>query len=88
MKIIYVARENADSTEGRGPMVPIAHFLKKEDAELAARGRGVMGYGDGDVKVIPVFESIKDWKDNKKEELRQQALAKLTTEEKRALGLS
>ncbi len=44
MFIIYQVTENADKTEGRGPMVPVAAFRNKHDAEhFVDRREGVMG---------------------------------------------
>ncbi len=87
MKIIYAAERNADSTEGRGPMVPIAYFDNESDAKKAAVGHGVMGYGDGEVKAIKVYASIEDWQNGEQEDLRKKALAKLSPAEIKALGL-
>lgn len=35
---MYMLTVNADMTEGRGPMVPIAFFTNKSDAEILAYG--------------------------------------------------
>lgn len=86
MKMIYAAQQNADTTEGRGPMVTFAYFTNEKSAKEAVKGRGVMGYGDGEVKVIPLYDSIEDWRKGEKEETKRRALAKLTPEEKASLG--
>jgi len=88
MKTIYAALRNADDIEGRGPMVAIGYFIRKEDAVHAAKGRGVMGVGDGEVEEIKVFETRTEWDALSEDGLRKSALAKLTYEEKRVLGLT
>lgn len=87
MKVIYVAQHNSDMTEGRGPMVDIAAFEKKQDALAAAKGMGVMGYGDGEVKEMMVFASIAEWKQGEQDKLRASAVSKLTDAEIEALGI-
>lgn len=87
MKVIYRAERNQDQTEGRGPMVPIAYFFHKTDAQRAAKGHGVMGVGDGDVVQVKVYESFDDWGEGRRIELRERALSKLTPEERKALGV-
>lgn len=52
----YESQENADRTEGRGPMRAIGHFADIAQAVHFVKGRGVMGVGDGEVvKVHVVF---------------------------------
>lgn len=46
---IFVAKENSDQTEGRGPMRTIGYFDNLKDAYAAVKGRGVMGVGDGEI---------------------------------------
>jgi hypothetical protein len=79
--------ENSDSTEGKGHMVAFAHFLDQRDANIAVRGRGVMGCSDGEVRELWVYESIADWEEGEEEKLRQAALSKLSNEEVKALGI-
>lgn len=100
MKIIFLALKNADMTEGRGPMVTEAAFAKEIDANtFTDKQPGVMGrmsekgwskekYGDWEVKPLVVFESLEEkiaWDNGK---TRRRALAKLTPEERAALGLT
>jgi hypothetical protein len=87
MKTIYRAVRNADQCEGRGPLVSIAYFSEESDAKRAAKGQGVMGHGDGGVEVIHVFDSLKEWNVEKQQELKRQALNKLTPDERKALGV-
>lgn len=47
--VLYVARENSDMTEGRGPMRITGIFTREEDAFAKIKGRGVMGVGDGEI---------------------------------------
>ena len=86
MIIIYRAEKNSDLTEGRGLMTTIAYFRKKEDAQQAAKGWGVMGVGDGDVRSIEVFASFKEYEENHIDTVRARALSKLTPIERKALG--
>lgn len=64
-KTIYQVLQNADSNEGRGPMVPIGFFESEDEAwEFADQHQGTMGYFPpggtwrgvpyGDVRVTPV----------------------------------
>lgn len=46
---IFEVRENSDRTEGRGTMETVAFFDSFEAAFDVARGRGVMGAGDGEI---------------------------------------
>ena len=85
--VVYEAMENADATEGRGPMVRIAVFKKEADAKRAAKGRGVMGYGDGEVQTLQIHDTFDDWGRSKVIDARESGLKKLTPEEREALGL-
>ena len=87
MKTMYWARRNSDLTEGRGPMMIIAAFLNREDAVKAAKGWGVMGLGDGQVDPFIVFDSFEEFEDINDKTLRRTALEKLSSEERRVLGL-
>lgn len=86
MKTIYVASKNMDSTEGRGPMVPVGYFTKLHDARLAVRGLGVMGVGDGDVDEVILHETFGEYQMDINEKLRRTALSKLSEAERKALG--
>lgn len=91
--LIFLARRNADMTEGRGPMVNDKAFVTHHMAcNYIDKQQGVMGrkgpfsnqpMGDWDVQTIPVYGRIPE----PKEILRAQALSKLTKEEKEVLGL-
>jgi hypothetical protein len=87
MRTIWAARRNADSTEGRGPMIVIGMFEDQQAATRAASGWGVMGVGDGDVEPMIVYESFREYNDEKTKELKNKALAKLTREDREVLGL-
>lgn len=84
--LIWAAREEIDKTEGKGGSRAFAYFKKKEDAQQAAKNKGVWGQ-DGEVEPIYVHSSLAEWQAHINQELRQRALAKLTEEEKRALGV-
>lgn len=61
----------------------IANFFNEEDAKACAEGI-YRGYG---LRHITIFDSLEDYENNTREKLRERALAKLTREEKLALGL-
>lgn len=88
MKTVYAAQENEDTTEGKGRMRTVALFDTKDAALACAKGRGVMGVGDGDVTVVQVFSSMRDYEENNDTAMRKKALAKLTDYDKKLLGLS
>lgn len=81
---------NSDLTEGRGHRVHVCYTSTRALAEEIAKGKGVMGT-DADVvpmsKTIKVFDTMDEWNNNTKEAIREKALAKLTKEEREALGL-
>jgi len=85
----WEAYTNSDLTEGRGSDVTIAFFTNEAAAIRAARGRGPMG---SDAYVRPhqkpmIFDSYEAYAASQKQDIRRQALAKLSQEEKRELGL-
>lgn len=86
---VFEVLHNADNIEGRGPMVHVAYFTHAIDANRAAKGNGVMGVGDDDVKRVElrVFDSFNEYYDVLSEGNRKSGLAKLTRAEKVALGL-
>ena len=95
--IVYAAYCNADMTEGRGPMIIDLVFVKEEDAKDYINDQpGVMGrkvkwsnksYGDWIIRPIIVLNHSVIDKKKKQEQLKENALNKLTREEKAALGL-
>lgn len=50
----YEVMQNSDQTEGRGPMKLVGNHYKLEAAIQDAKGRGVMGYGDGEVIEVSI----------------------------------
>lgn len=50
--VIYETLQNTDLTEGRGIMKTVSTWMVLEDAVEDAKGRGVMGVGDGDVEEV------------------------------------
>lgn len=97
MITIFPAMQNADLTEGRGPMVAKAYFTNKADADQAARRLdGVMGIGFGQVGApVEVYESFDEWPGHvlpeRPDAVRARAIEKIATvlspEEMDALGL-
>jgi hypothetical protein len=79
---------NTDS-EGRGPMQPHLHarFNSEADAVSEAQGKGPMGASNAEVRQAIVFDSRDAFHLCKDLELKQQALRKLSPEERRVLGL-
>ena len=89
MKTIYVALENADLNEGRGPMIERGYFTKREDAVLFAEKvcKGVQLIGYGEVKEITVCDNLSEHGEWRKNDARESALKKLTAKEREALGV-
>jgi hypothetical protein len=94
---VYMAKRNADMTEGRGPMVNDLCFLNKEHANEYIDSRsGVMGrkatwslekYGDWEVEEIEVLNySVVD-REKQKQARINEALAKLSNEDREVLGI-
>jgi len=94
---VWVARRNADMTEGRGPMVLDSIWANEEiAAEYIDAQPGIMGVnrkwstentGSWEIERIRVFTNVKDMADIKREKLKNQALQKLSKAEREALGL-
>lgn len=95
--IIWQTYRNSDDIEGRGPMVPDLAFLHKKHAiDYIDAQPGIMNqegkwseqkYGDWKMKPVEVLEYDYMESERQKEELKTQALNKLTQEEKKILGL-
>jgi hypothetical protein len=94
----YELTYNSDSVEGRGYAKVAARFVNKEDAVAVCedprfwKEHGVMGTRMDpkyDVREVcgPLFESAAAYWTYDEEGIRQAALAKLTDDEKRVLGL-
>jgi hypothetical protein len=80
--IIFEAYKNSDPIEGRGRDLPIAFFTEEKDAQALVQGE----YGGG-VKTHKVWASLADYRDQELAEVRKRAFAKLSPEERVALGL-
>jgi hypothetical protein len=78
---------NADSVEGRGPLRLHARFNSEADAVSEAQGKGPMGASNAEIRQAIVFDSRASFHQCKDLELKQQALRKLSSEERRVLGL-
>ena len=95
--IIWQTYRNADMTEGRGPSIPDLAFLHRQHAvDYIDAQEGVMGrrgkwseqpYGDWYMKRVEVLEYDYMESEQRKEELKEQALNNLSQEEKEILGL-
>lgn len=78
------------SEDGRGASYHVAYASRMSVAQEIAKGKGCMG-GAGSIskvkKAIKVYDSIEEYKSEQEEQIKVAALAKLSDEEKRALGL-
>ena len=88
MQKIYLVWANADSTEGRGPNV-IVHICSNEvAANDLKKGLGPMGMSDGYVTEDFLIDSRLELEQKFKDKfIREEALKKLSPEEKRVLGV-
>ena len=90
---------NSDTTEGRGPTIVKGYARNAEIAHAIVRDKryarycvmGVQTTNDYKYMTVPVtiriFESVEDFFHNSKEEIRKRALAKLSADEREALGV-
>jgi hypothetical protein len=90
---------DTDKTEGRGHLVPVAHFKNPGDARTVCedarfyKQHGVMGtpMNPGTYvrkTTIRVYDSVEEfWECHDEDTARAKALAKLTDEDKKVLGL-
>ncbi len=95
--IIWQTYRNADMIEGRGPSIPDLAFVNRQHAaDYIDAQEGVMGcrakwskqtYGDWYMKRVEVLEYDYMESERRKEEIKDQALSKLSQEEKVILGL-
>lgn len=100
-QLVYYVVSNTDTTEGRGASVVIGRYIDNNEAINAAKGKGVFGT---DAKVESSFHPMirvgkklyllgaevtpLTTEEEKRQALREQALSKLSEEEKEALGVS
>ncbi len=89
---VYAVTTNTDLTEGRGSSVHLAYFVRRSDAERYAVGKGVMGtpatVTAATLPPLPrVYETWEEYEEVNRESVRARALAKLSKEERDALGL-
>lgn len=87
---IFVFMKNADQTEGRGPMVPVCGFTDKTEAQKVADRLEPYGFSGqfNEVREFTVYNKAEDFPGYPSDEnLKKHALAKLTAQEKKLLGL-
>lgn len=100
---IFLVFKNADSTEGRGPMLFHSAFKTLDLAcEFLDTQCGIMGrkcplerqYGSGrwtmndhDIQEVCLYDSMDAFRSQQKANIREAALQKLTPEEMDVLGL-
>lgn len=84
MKSIFLVRANTDQTEGRGHMVPRIACAEKwlADNYIASHG----GHGRLDMIEMPLYDALSP-PPTPDDEARARALAKLTPNERKLLGL-
>jgi hypothetical protein len=88
MRTIFVAfREHDNALSRQMPPTPVGFFEHQADAKQAALGLGEWGVGDGPVREAKLYASYDEYVADEQGQLRAKALAKLTTEELRVLGL-
>lgn len=90
---------NTNTTDGMGPMKVLARFSSKEQAELYVKSKPyakycVQGHQDwkydmNNIKFtsLIILDNVDEFADIERQELRNKALAKLSDEEREALGL-
>jgi hypothetical protein len=94
---IYIPYYNSDDTEGRGPMVPedFAFANKRDGEKYIDKQPGVMGIreawsrkerGDWQLREFRLYHSMSEFSQGERQALKDQALSKLSPEERRALG--
>lgn len=94
---LFEVTTNTDSTEGRGHEIHYGWYLTRAEAKRAGRGRYVMGTDcpirQQTIEVVTIGDRMFvlgdeiDLKSEPPEEVKARALAKLTEEEREALGL-
>jgi hypothetical protein len=86
----YKVIGNTDSIEGRGTSFDIAYTSNQTTANKIAKGRGVFG-ANADVqaftKTYTLYETFEQFEEDRVNGVKVKALAKLTDEDKKALGL-
>lgn len=73
----------AQQWDGGERQNPVALFAREADARKVAGAQGAVV-----TKVVRIFDSVEEYQANRSSELRKKALAKLTAEERVALGFS
>jgi hypothetical protein len=65
----------------------IGNFSDEQVARHFASGKNHM-YRSVHKRIFTIFDTIEDFENNTREKIRERALAKLTVEERQALGIS
>ncbi len=87
MEKIYVAKYDSDLTEGRGPWCIAGYFTTPEAAEKAVSHYTYMGGQEAwAVEPATLFDSFAEYSKDSQERARKSILARLTIEERRAIG--
>lgn len=87
MKKIYHAVKNSKLVEGKTTIETVGFFTDKHLAEESIKEFFCMGGPGARVIEIDVFETWQEFQGFGNEKLRQQALRKLTPQERNALGV-
>jgi hypothetical protein len=81
---VWAARINSDLTEGRGPMVAVGYYKTEDSALRRVEGQSTQGT-DGEAIPVIVWDNLEEEKAYGA--TRERALAKLTAEERKVLGI-
>lgn len=94
---VFMALEELDKEEGRGGRRLIGYFLNMDDAVVSAKGMGIQGSNGVITKRMIICDHHGKWYElgdravplytEAQPDLRRSALAKLTPEERSALGI-
>ena len=83
---VFEVRQNADMTEGRGPMIHYAFFTNEDDAKQVVGPNN--SWYDYRPNTLIVFDNIAEYNEKNRKDIIRRALKKLSEDERVALGLS
>ena len=83
---VFEVRQNADMTEGRGPMVHHSFFTHEADAMKVVEPN--KGWYDYIPCELMIFDNFSEYNDKNQKDIIRGALRKLSTVERIALGLN
>lgn len=87
MKPVFLVYANSDNIEGKGVNV-LRYICSSHDLAVElSKGLGPMGASNGDVKPDFIIDTKEELLQKTRNEKREKAMSKLTTEEQILLGL-